>query len=285
MLTLDQLTVGYAGRPVLCGIDLHVTSGELVGLLGPNGCGKTTLLRAISGVMPVMKGRVRLRGIDMATMSRQSIARAMACLPQDFSPALDFTVGELVLMGRSPHRSRWARETRRDLDATERAMHLARVDGFADRLFGQLSGGERQRVLLALCLAQEPEILLLDEPTSHLDLGGQLEVMDLIVRLRRETGLTVVGVFHDLNLAAEYCQRLVVFHAGRLVADGTPQEVLTADLVRRVYGAEVLVRRNPQSQKPYVLLAGAGGESADRHGEPCHFSIPEFTGGSSGLTC
>ena len=158
-------------------------------------------------------------------------------------------------MGRSPHLPRFGRETEHDLAIVERAMDLANVSHIADRPITEISGGERQRAFIAMCLAQEPQVLLLDEPTSHLDIGHQLSILNLIRNLNRQTRMTVVAVFHDLNLAAEYCDRLVLLDRGRVVAAGTPVDVLTTEMILNVYGAEVVVGRNPVSDGPHIILA------------------------------
>jgi iron complex transport system ATP-binding protein len=185
----------------------------------------------------------------------------MAYLPQDLVITLDFTVRELALMGRSPHLSRFVRESDEDRRAAEQAMRLADVLHLADRPVTNLSGGERQRTLIAMCLAQQPKILLLDEPTNHLDLSHQLSILDLIARLNRDEGLAVVAVFHDLNLAAEYCGRLVLLDSGRVAERGTPAEVITETAIRRVYGVQVVVQPNSVSQQPHVVLTAGAAES------------------------
>ncbi|MCY2991468.1 MAG: heme ABC transporter ATP-binding protein [Planctomycetota bacterium] len=262
MLAIDNVTAGYGRRAVLQQVALRVAPGEFLGILGPNGCGKTTLLRVLGGVLPTSAGTVSLRDTDLRRFDRRRLARTMACLLQEFTLDLEFTVREVVLLGRSPHLPRFGIETKRDFDIAQQAMDRADVSHLADRLFPAISGGERQRVLLAMCLAQEPEVLLLDEPTSHLDIGHQLSILDLIARLNREAGMTVIAVFHDLNLAAEYCQRLLMMDRGRVAAVGTPVDVLTPETIRTVYGVAVRVDRNPLSGKPQVVLAA--GLSQDR---------------------
>ena len=267
MLTVENLSAGYGDRLVLQDVTLAVAPGEFLGVLGPNGCGKTTLLRAMRGTLKPRQGRVRLGDEDVQAIDRKSLARTMAYLPQDLGIALDFTVRELALMGRSPHLSRFVRESAADRRVAERAMELANVLHLADRFVTALSGGERQRALIAMCLAQEPRILLLDEPTNHLDLSHQLSILDLIARLNRD-GLAVVAVFHDLNLAAEYCSRLVLLESGRVAEMGAPAEVITADAIRRVYGVPVAVERNGVSQRPHVVLtAGAYSSFSTREKE------------------
>ena len=173
----------------------------------------------------------------------------MACLVQDLATDLPFSVREVALLGRSPHLPRFSRQTTRDQDIVRHAMEMVDIVHLADRPFSELSGGERQRAFIAMCLAQDPKILLLDEPTNHLDLGHQLSVLDLIRARNRRTGLTVLAVFHDLNLAAEYCDRVLVLDQGQAVALGSAEDVLVPEMIRSVYGVTVCVQRNPLSQK------------------------------------
>jgi iron complex transport system ATP-binding protein len=254
MLATEGIHAGYGSIGVLQNVTMSVASGEFLGLIGPNGCGKTTLLRAISGILLPSQGQVWIQGRELPSIGRRELAQIMACLMQD--PALDlaFTVREVTLMGRSPYLARLGRETKKDFEAAQRAMDLADVSQLADRPLNQISGGERQRALIAMCLAQEPEILLLDEPTSHLDLGHQLSLLNLIRDLNRRDGMTVVGVFHDLNLAAEYCDRLLLLDRGRVASLGKSEEVLTVEMIQAVFGATVFIERNRHSGKPHILF-------------------------------
>jgi iron complex transport system ATP-binding protein len=253
MLTVEHLDAGYGDTLALRDVTLAVAAGNSIGVLGPNGCGKTTLLRVLRGTLWPRSGHVRLEGRDLRSIDARALARTMAYLPQEMSIELDFTVREMALMGRSPHVSRFVRESAADRRAAERSMELADVLHLADRPVTALSGGERQRALIAMCLAQEPRILLLDEPTNHLDLSHQLSILDLIARLNRD-GLAVVAVFHDLNLAAEYCGRLVLMENGCIAATGTPAEVITEETIGRVYGVQAVVEPNRASQRPHVVL-------------------------------
>jgi iron complex transport system ATP-binding protein len=190
----------------------------------------------------------------------------LTCLSQDLKLDFPFTVQEVAFLGRTPHLPRIGRESSRDWEIVRNAMELADIASLADRPVTEISGGERQRVFISMCLAQEPRLLLLDEPTSHLDVGHQLSILRLIRKLNVETGLTVIAVFHDLNLASEFCGRLLVMHQGKVEADGEPTEVLTVEMIRKVYGTEVLTERNPVSGRPHIVVtavseserAGAG---------------------------
>jgi iron complex transport system ATP-binding protein len=212
-------------------------------------------LRVLSNVLAPVSGEILLEGEDVRKISRRKLARVIACLPQDISLNLSFTVRQLTLMGRSPHLSKIRRETSKDFEIADRAMALADVSHLSERLITEISGGEKQRALIAMCLAQEPQVLLLDEPTSHLDVGHQLSVLDLIRKLNHQSNMTVIAVFHDLNLAAEYCHRLMVLDKGKIESLGPPKDVLTSDMIHKVYGAKVLTEKNPVSQKPHVIIA------------------------------
>ncbi|TML47489.1 MAG: ABC transporter ATP-binding protein [Actinobacteria bacterium] len=235
-VTLDDVTVELGGRPVVDGIDLEVAPGEWLALIGPNGGGKTTLLRAIARLVS-FAGSIALEGRPTATMRRAELSRLLAVVPQEPSTPPWLTVGEYVLLGRTPHLGALAKEGRRDREAAARA--LARLDllAYGDRLLGTLSGGEKQRAVVARALAQEARIVLLDEPTAALDIGHQQQALDLLDVLRAESGLTLVSAMHDLTLAAQYADRMVLLDRGRVVADGFPRDVLTEEAIARHYGA------------------------------------------------
>ncbi|HET6745891.1 MAG TPA: ABC transporter ATP-binding protein [Candidatus Limnocylindria bacterium] len=230
---------GAEPRPVLRGIDLELASGDVLALLGANGSGKTTLLRLLSGALAPDAGTVQVSGKPVQAWGRDALARRVAVLPQQLELPDGFRVAELVEMGRAPHARRLFGSTADDERAIHRALADADALDLADRLPHELSGGERQRVLVAMALAQEPELLLLDEPTLHLDLGHQVSMLTSIRRLQAHRGLTVVAVLHDLNLAAAFAPRVVVLHEGAIAADGSPDEVLSAALVQRVFGVRV----------------------------------------------
>jgi iron complex transport system ATP-binding protein len=254
MLEARKLTVGYNGQPVLHEVDLTVARGQFVGIVGRNGCGKSTLVRALSRVLPPISGQARLDGVDVYQMSARELARRLAVVSQDNAVAFDFPVREVVLMGRSPHLSRFAVERPRDHAIAQDAMALTHTLVFADRLITSLSGGERQRCMIARALAQQPDILLLDEPTAHLDINHQIEILDLAKRLTSERGLATLVVLHDLNLASQYCDHLVLIADGRVLAAGPPADVVTEVHIRTAYGTDVQVRQHPSSGRPYVTL-------------------------------
>jgi iron complex transport system ATP-binding protein len=251
--TIDNLHAGYGGVAILQGVSIELRESEFAGVIGPNGSGKTTLLRSMSRVLAPMSGSVSLDGKDIYSVPAREFARRVAVVPQDTLVAFDFSVLEIVLMGRSPRLGRFAIEGHRDVEIALEALARTGTEHLKDRQINALSGGERQRVMVARALAQEPEVLLLDEPTSHLDISFQFEIMDLVKSLNRERGMTVLAVLHDLNLASQYCDRLVLIGQGSVQADGSPDEVITADNIRRVYGAEVWVRRHPATSRPYVI--------------------------------
>ena len=255
MLSIQKICAGYGDKIVLNDVNMDIEAGDFVGLIGPNGSGKTTLLRVISKVLKPFKGRVLLNEEDIETVSRSVLARSMAFLTQEISLNLPFTVRQMTLMGRFPYLSQYGKESDEDIAIAEDAMKLADVLHLADRFITEVSGGERQRALIAMCLAQQPDILLLDEPTNHLDIGHQLAVLDLIRKLNRQTNMTVVAVFHDLNIASEYCDKIMVLDKGQVVEFGTPKEVLTSEMILKVYRAKVVTEVNPVSQKPHIVIA------------------------------
>jgi iron complex transport system ATP-binding protein len=237
---LRHVTVELGGRPVVRDVDLDVAQGEWVALIGPNGAGKTTLLRAIARLV-TFSGSIELDGSDTAELGRAELARLLAVVPQEPSTPPWMTVGEYVLLGRTPHLGPLAKEGLRDRGAAAEA--LARLDllAYAERRLGTLSGGEKQRVVVARALAQESRIVLLDEPTASLDIGHQQQALELLDALRAESGLTLVAAMHDLTLAAQYADRMVLIDDGRVVADGGPVDVLTEHLIARHYDASIEV--------------------------------------------
>lgn len=253
-LTIKDLGHSYGGRPVLDSLTFSVQEREFFIIIGPNGSGKTTLVKALSGAFRPKKGQIEILGRSVYNISRRTIARYVAVVPQSPPADIPFTVAEVVLMGRSPHLGLLQVEKQRDVDLAERAMAFTRVQGLAGRRLDQLSAGERQRVLIARAICQEPRIIILDEPTAPLDLAHQIQVMDLLERLRRENGITVIMVSHDLNLAAMYADRLLLLCDGRLVSMGRPQDVLTFGTLEQAYGCVLLVDENPIMKVPRLTL-------------------------------
>jgi iron complex transport system ATP-binding protein len=237
-IELRGVTVVLGGRPVVDDLDLRVAEGEWLGLIGPNGAGKTTVLRAIARLVRY-SGEIRLAGLPTEVMGRAELSRLLAVVPQEPSTPPWMTVGEYVLLGRTPHLGSFAREGRRDRDAAARALSRLDLQDYRDRLLGTLSGGEKQRAVVARALAQEARVVLLDEPTAALDIGHQQQALELLDGLRGESGLTLVAAMHDLTLAAQYADRMVLLDEGRAVAEGTPKDVLTEELIARHYGATI----------------------------------------------
>ncbi len=256
-LVAEDLTLGYGGRPIVERLSLTVEPGLVTTIIGPNGCGKSTLLRALGRLLRPQSGRVLLDGKAVSSMKSRDVARLLGVLPQTPVAPEGLTVADLVARGRHPHQS-WLRQWSPD-DETEVAAALERtgIAELAGRTLDELSGGQRQRAWISMALAQGTDVLLLDEPTTYLDLAHSLEVLDLIDVLRAELGRTVVMVLHDLNMAIRYSDRLVVMHDGRIVAQGSPMDIIDADLLARVFGLRAQVHEDPVSGRPMVVPIGA----------------------------
>lgn len=254
LLKIKNLSAGYDENIVLHDIGCTVSQGELIGIIGPNGSGKTTLLRAITRILKPHKGEILIDGKNIWKIPLKEISQMIAVSSQLLDPVLT-TVEEYILLGRLPYYRKYQFfETSKDETIVEKYMRLTDTFRLKESLMTELSGGERQLASIARALAQEPILLLLDEPTSHLDITHQAQIMELIGRLNRELGLTVLMVLHDLNLASEYCSRLLLLNNGSIHKLGTPEEVLTYRTIEEVYKTVVLVKKNPLSGKPYVFL-------------------------------
>jgi iron complex transport system ATP-binding protein len=251
---LDTIRVAYLQQPVLRDVDLGIRSGEFFAIIGPNGSGKTTLLKTMAGMIHPQRGSIRIMERPLEEYSRRSLARTLAMVPQSPELEFSFTVWEVILMGRSPHLGLLGLEGDRDFDIARRAMRSMRVGHLSGRRMHQLSGGEKQRVLIARALCQEPAIMLLDEPTSSLDLSHQVQVMDLLEELKNKQGITVVMVAHDINLAALYADRLLLLHEGSALCQGPPAEVLTFDRLERAFGCVLLVDASSLDGLPRVSV-------------------------------
>lgn len=279
-LEAEAIVAGYNQNPVLHGVRVAVESGEFVGLIGPNGCGKSTLLRVLTCVLRPRSGAVWLDGQQIERWSALERARRLAFVPQQEPAQFDFTVRDVVLMGRYPYRARFRSETREDYAIVGRALAEADLVHLADRSILHLSGGEYRRVLLARALAQQTPLLVLDEPTAHLDVTHQAELLHLTRRLTREKQVGALAALHDLNQAAEFCDRLVLLKSGRVIADGAPEQVLTVEHLRQVYDAAAQVGRNPATGRPMVLTLHSVRETrADSLPSPVHV----LCGGGAGL--
>ncbi|MBX9245732.1 ATP-binding cassette domain-containing protein [Actinotalea ferrariae] len=256
-LELDRLAWSVAGALIVDGVDATPPRGALTGLLGPNGAGKSSLLRLVAGVTAPDAGTVRLEDVDLLALGRRERARRVALVEQDSVATAPLTVRDAVLLGRTPHGSRWGGLTPEDHAIADGALREAGAEAFGPRLLGTLSGGERQRVHLARALAQEPELLLLDEPTNHLDVHAQLDTLGVVRGLTRR-GVTVVAALHDLNLAAQACDHVVLLDRGRVVAAGPVPEVLRPEVIEPVYRVRCVVLEHPETGRPVLTFAPAG---------------------------
>ncbi|GAA2992511.1 iron complex transport system ATP-binding protein [Microbacterium terrae] len=255
-LHTDGLVAGYGGRVVVDGIDVEIPSGAISVIVGANACGKSTLLKTISRLIPARSGAVVLDGKRIDEIPTKELARTLGLLPQQPIAPEGIVVADLVGRGRHPHQKMFRSWTTDDDRAVAEALTATGVLDLADRSVDELSGGQRQRVWIAMALAQETDILLLDEPTTFLDVSHQIEVLDLLTDLNQRRGTTIVMVLHDINLAARYADRLFALRQGRLVASGAPADILTSDLVREVFDLDCLVIADPVSGTPIVLPRG-----------------------------
>ncbi|PIQ89872.1 MAG: ABC transporter [Candidatus Omnitrophica bacterium CG11_big_fil_rev_8_21_14_0_20_42_13] len=254
LLEINNLFGGYERESVLKDVSLSVNKGDFVGIIGPNGSGKTTLLRLLSKILRPHKGEIIFGGRDISSIKLKDFAKEAAFVPQDTIINFSFSVLEIVLMGRIPHLRRLESESKNDLRIARDAMKMTDIAHLEGDYMDELSSGERQRVIIARALAQEPLLIFLDEPTSHLDIAHQVQIMDLLAKSRRLANLTIVTVLHDLNLAGEYCNRIVLLNGGKIFKQGSPEEVLTYQNIEAVYKTVVVVDKNPISGNPYVLL-------------------------------
>ncbi|MEM2099257.1 MAG: ABC transporter ATP-binding protein [Candidatus Bathyarchaeia archaeon] len=264
ILSVDGVECRYGSVKVLEDVSLSVKDGDFVGILGPNGSGKTTLLRSISRTLKPHRGTILLNEEDIYSLRSVDVAKQLAVVPQDSSIGFSFAALDVVLMGRNPHLKRFQMETSKDIAIAKKAMMLTNTWQFAERPINELSGGERQRVIIARALAQEPKILLLDEPLTHLDIVNQLEIMDLVKSLCVNEKLIVLAVFHDLNLAARYCTSAIMLRKGKIFAAGNIAEVLTSENIRGVFNVDAIVQRNLVTNSVFVVPLSPQKPLADR---------------------
>ncbi len=253
-LTVEGLVVGYQVRPVVDGVSFTVDAGSIFGLIGPNGSGKTTLFKCICALMKPWRGKVFLGDEDISLMPKKKLARKAAFIPQIHTATFPYTVEEYVLMGRYPYRGRMMPFTKADRLIVEETLETLDLAEVKTQRIQRLSGGEMQRVFLACGLAQRPEILLMDEPTTHLDIGHQMRLLDLVKDLSQTSGLTVLVILHDLNLASLYCTSIALMDNGLIHAQGSPEEVLIRKNIEHVYRTRVEVGKDPVSFKPHIFF-------------------------------
>ncbi|MFA7272197.1 MAG: ABC transporter ATP-binding protein [Candidatus Omnitrophota bacterium] len=254
LLKIANLSAGYFGEDIIKGISLEINAGDFIGIIGPNGSGKTTLLRLCSKVLHPRKGKIYFDNNDIFAMDLKGFCRKVAFVSQDISTGFSFSVMELALMGRIPHLKRLQFETKKDIEICERALALTDSSGLKENIVNELSAGERQRAIISRALAQEPVLLLLDEPTAHLDIGHQIQVMDLLKKLNHRNNLTIIMILHDLNLASAYCNRICLLDNGNIFKEGQAEDVLTYENIEAVYKTVVLVNTNPVTGRPNVVL-------------------------------
>ncbi|WP_026111923.1 Fe(3+) dicitrate ABC transporter ATP-binding protein FecE [Winslowiella toletana] len=252
-LSSENLYAGYGNKTILNGLSLTVPAGKITALIGPNGCGKSTLLKCFSRLLTPVSGELRLGEHNIATLSGRQLARQLALLPQQHIAPEGIRVRELVGYGRSPWLNLWGRLTQQDRVLVDQAMAATQTDALGDKLVSELSGGQRQRVWLAMVLAQDTPLLLLDEPTTYLDINHQVELMALL-RQQNQQGKTLVAVLHDLNQASRYCDYLVMMAQGRVVAQGTPQQVMTPELLAQVFQIDAQIHCDPVSGMPMCIV-------------------------------
>jgi len=257
MLKIEDIHFSYREKPVLEGIDLEIMPGEVIGIIGPNGCGKTTLVRHLNRNLNPSVGRVLLDGTDIEDITKSAIARHVAVVPQSNEIHFSFTVRDIVTMGRMPFLEKFQGESTEDIRKVEEAMQKTNITEFADRYINTMSGGERQRVIIARALAQTPEIILMDEPTLHLDISNQFDVLDLVKKLSDEDGLTVVIVSHDLPMVVRYCDRIVMLKNHRVFAVGTPEDVLTPENMRSIFNVDAVFEKDEQTKQNTVRVFGS----------------------------
>ena len=253
MLEIRNLNFSYGKNTVLKDINFAVQSGEFISIIGPNGAGKSTLIKIVDGILISEQSNVSLDGKLISDFSRKELAQKIAYLPQESKFTFAFTVRDVVMMGRFPYLRGVLTYTAEDIHIVKEMMHLMEIDEFADRNFNELSGGEKQRVLIASALAQQPKIILLDEPTSALDLHHQIAIYHILKKLQKEQNLTIIVVTHDINLTAQYCDRITLMGNGKIIRDDEPKNVLQFNLLQEIFGVKVYIDINPLTDSLYIL--------------------------------
>lgn len=278
LIRADEIDCYYGSNKILDTINLSAKNGELLGVIGPNGSGKSSLIKCMSRILRPNVGTVFINEKDICTYKTREIAREVAAVPQDSNITFSFTALETVLMGRTPHLGRFESEGAGDMDIALRSMEMTNTLHLADRQVNELSGGERQRVIISRALAQQPKVMFLDEPTANLDINHKIEILDLLKSLCHRKGLIVIVAIHDLNLAAQYCDSLVMLDNGRITSKGTPEEVLTTENVETVFSVRVLVKRHPATGFLNITLLPAEKRAVGNK----EFTIHIICGGGTG---
>ena len=252
MISVEQLTAGYGKKEIIKNITFEAEAGDFIGIVGPNGCGKTTMLKSLLGLIDVFDGSVKVRGKNVLKMKRGDLAKRVAFVPQLMTPIDGFTVEDTVLLGRTPHIKRFAFENDRDYRIANNAIEQLKIESLKDIPVTNLSGGEFQRVAIARALAQNPKIMLLDEPISHLDLRFQLRILRLLRRLRENR--VIIATFHNLTMAARFCRKVILLKNGEIIDFGRPKEVFNPDNLKKAYRVNINVRKNPKTGKLRIQL-------------------------------
>jgi iron complex transport system ATP-binding protein len=258
MIEIKELRAGYAKTDILKHINCLVEKGSITGIIGRNGAGKSTLLKVLCGLIKPFSGNVAINGFDVYRASKKELSKTISFMPQAVETNFPFTVREFVMFGRYPHMNIFKIPSQKDYEAVERALKFSGAGIFADRYINELSGGEKQRVLIAQTIAQETDILVFDEPTSHLDIGSQTDILLLLRGLNKKQSKTIVITLHDLNAAGEFCDNLILMEDGRIRNSGSPEKVLNYQDIEQVYKTAVVVKNNPMSGKPYVIPITTG---------------------------
>lgn len=252
-IKIDNLSFSFGDKPILKDINFKIKKGDFCSIIGPNGSGKTTLLKNICRNLDVNKNRIFVNEKDLISYSNKSLAKNLSLVPQNTNIDFDFSAFDIVLMGRSPYLRRFQSESEEDLSIVEKAMNETNTWHLKDKNISQLSGGERQRVIAARSIAQGTDILLLDEPIAHLDIHHQIELLDTVKKLNKSKNITVIAVLHDLNLAAQYSNKLILLNSGKVVEVGNPEEVLTFENIKNIYDMNFQIIKNPITGKPHIL--------------------------------
>lgn len=277
-LEIKDLEFGYSEDLVIKGVSLNIEKGKFVSIIGPNGSGKSTLLKTINHLYNPTKGCILIDGVDISNIKKRDLAKKVALVPQDTAVDYDFTVEEIVLMGRHPYKGRFQKESEGDYKIINEAMEMTNTLHLKKRLITEVSGGERQRVIIAKALAQKASIILLDEPTSHLDINHQMDILNLLKKLNKEQGTTIILVIHDINLAARYSDEIILINKGRLSAIGNPEEVITSDNIESIYNLKVAIEKNKYTDTTYITPI----EIRDQQNLNNKVKIHIISGGGSG---